>query len=517
MNSSCHVNANSNVILSFFISGCLFTIIGIVLNFCLCLLFCRAKSLFHTPYAVFIIALSIADIIKLTAEYFLHILYFYIQHPYFVCSITWFLTMTSENTSYAFLCALGIERNLKVWTIDRRCLITRRHAYIITIMIVLFVIIYDHPFLFFPYDVSYCFFKLFNQLILFSCNNAYYNVYGYKFSLMNLLFIENIGLNNLILPIFIISINISLIIGLRRRAYQRQHRLGRSKTYDWRERSVILYMFLSSLTFIFLTSPIGILGVWATLHGQHIPTNNLALILDLLEMIHHCSHFPILLMTSSIIRIKTFQIFFQPRLSRQNSFNTSRGPIRKHFLSKTAQITKPTTFLSRNGPQVQPLFLFKPIQYSTPNNLYLNRPATIIRPILSSNVNLPFIRPTIIRPSPPRIIIPNENSLNEIDSITTQRKTPIRISSTPELLSSSSPSIRTLSSINSNHEEIQEKKSFRSYFPCCQQQTIRSLKINNSSNFKFNTRTICIIIILLFIFFLIVIILLIVLIVVVHR
>ncbi|CAF3756351.1 unnamed protein product [Rotaria sp. Silwood1] len=467
MNSSCHVNANSNVILSFFISGCLFTIIGIVLNFCLCLLFCRAKSLFHTPYAVFIIALSIADIIKLTAEYFLHILYFYIQHPYFVCSITWFLTMTSENTSYAFLCALGIERNLKVWTIDRRCLITRRHAYIITIMIVLFVIIYDHPFLFFPYDVSYCFFKLFNQLILFSL-------------------------------------------------------AGRSKTYDWRERSVILYMFLSSLTFIFLTSPIGILGVWATLHGQHIPTNNLALILDLLEMIHHCSHFPILLMTSSIIRIKTFQIFFQPRLSRQNSFNTSRGPIRKHFLSKTAQITKPTAFLSRNGPQVQPLFLFKPIQYSTPNNLYLNRPATIIRPILSSNVNLPFIRPslvrpTIIRPSPPRIIIPNENSLNEIDSITTQRKTPIRISSTPELLSSSSPSIQTLSSINSNHEEIQEKKSFRSYFPCCQQQTTRSLKINNSSNFKFNTRTICIIIILLFIFFLIVIILLIVLIVVVHR
>ncbi|CAF3212223.1 unnamed protein product [Rotaria sp. Silwood2] len=110
MNSSCHVNANSNVILSFFIFGCLFTIIGTVLNFCLCLLFCRAKSLLNTPYAVFIIALSIADIIKLTAEYLVHILFFYIQHPYFVCSITWFLTMTSENSSYAFLCALGKSR-----------------------------------------------------------------------------------------------------------------------------------------------------------------------------------------------------------------------------------------------------------------------------------------------------------------------------------------------------------------------------------------------------------------------
>ncbi|CAF1198251.1 unnamed protein product [Rotaria sordida] len=334
MNSSCHVNANSTVILSFFIFGCLFTIIGTVLNLCLCLLFFRAKSLLNTPYAVFIIALSIADIVKLTAEYFIHILFFYIQHSYFVCSITWFLTMTSENTSYAFLCALGIERNLKVWTIDRRCLITRRHAYIITLLIILFVIIYDHPFLFFPYNVSYCFFKLFNQLILFSCDNAYYTAYGYKFSLINLLFIENIGLNNLILPIFIISTNISLIFGLRRRAYQRQHRLGRSKNYDWRERSVILYMFFSSLAFILLTSPIGILGVWATLHGQHIPTNNLALILDLLEIIHHCSHFPILLMTSSIIRKKTFHILFQPRLSRQNSLTIARQPIRKHSPSK---------------------------------------------------------------------------------------------------------------------------------------------------------------------------------------
>ena len=107
MNTTCYVTASSNVLLLFFIAGCLLTIIGTVLNLCSCILFCRAKSLHSTPYAVFIIALSIADIVKLTAEYLVHILFFYIQHRYFVCSITWFLTMTSENTSYAFLCALG--------------------------------------------------------------------------------------------------------------------------------------------------------------------------------------------------------------------------------------------------------------------------------------------------------------------------------------------------------------------------------------------------------------------------
>jgi hypothetical protein len=110
MNSSCCVNADENVVLSFFIIGCLLTIIGTLLNLCSCLLFCRAKSLFSTPYAIFIIALSIADIVKLIAEYLVHLLYLYIQHPYFVCSITWFLTMTSENTSYAFLCALGKDK-----------------------------------------------------------------------------------------------------------------------------------------------------------------------------------------------------------------------------------------------------------------------------------------------------------------------------------------------------------------------------------------------------------------------
>lgn len=107
MNSTCDGHADSKVVLSFFILGGMFTIIGTVFNLCLCILFCRAKSLFNTPYGIFIIALSIADIVKLIAEYVVHILFFYIQHPYFVCSITWFLTMTSENMSYAFLCALG--------------------------------------------------------------------------------------------------------------------------------------------------------------------------------------------------------------------------------------------------------------------------------------------------------------------------------------------------------------------------------------------------------------------------
>jgi hypothetical protein len=107
MDASCYVSAGSNVILFFFIIGCILAIVGTGLNFCSCLLFCRSKSLRDTPYAVFIIALSIADIVKITAEYSVHILFFYIQHPYFACSITWFLTMASENASYMFLCALG--------------------------------------------------------------------------------------------------------------------------------------------------------------------------------------------------------------------------------------------------------------------------------------------------------------------------------------------------------------------------------------------------------------------------
>lgn len=176
--------------------------------------------------------------------------------------------------------------------------------------------------------MSYCFFELFNRIILFSCDYASYSAYGLKFSLTKLLFIENIGLNNLILPIFIISTNIVLIFGLQRRSYQRRLRLGKTKNYDWRERSVVLYVLLSSLTFILLTSPIGILGVWTTMKGQHIPTNNLALVLDLLEIVHHCSHFPVLLMTSSMIRAKAFRMFLNPRSSTPNSLYASTRPLR---------------------------------------------------------------------------------------------------------------------------------------------------------------------------------------------
>jgi hypothetical protein len=107
MNSSCYVTADTFMILSFFIIGSILAIIGCILNVCSCLIFSRSKSLYNTPFAIFIIALSISDIIKLVAEYFVHLLFIYIQHPYFVCSITWFLTMISENASYAFLCALG--------------------------------------------------------------------------------------------------------------------------------------------------------------------------------------------------------------------------------------------------------------------------------------------------------------------------------------------------------------------------------------------------------------------------
>jgi hypothetical protein len=352
MNSSC-VNVNESLVLLFFILGCILSIIGTLLNLCSCLLFYRAKSLDKTPYGIFIIALSIADIIKLMAEYLVHILFFYIDHRYFVCSITWFLTLTSENLSYLFLCALGkkkifhqykirfsffvlgIERNLKVWVTDRRCLITRRRACIISVFLIIFVIIHDHLFLFLPYDVSYCFVKLYNHSILFSCDNAHYKAYGYTYSLTDLIFIESVGLNNFILPILIISTNIILIFGLRRRAYQRRHRLGTRKNNDWREQSVILYVFLSSITFIVLTAPTGILNGWSAIHNQRMATNNLALILELMEILHHCSHFPILLMTSSVIRTKTFQILFHRHQLRQNSSN-SRQSSKQRIRSKSS-------------------------------------------------------------------------------------------------------------------------------------------------------------------------------------
>jgi hypothetical protein len=229
----------------------------------------------------------------------------------------------------------GIERNLKVWITNRRCLITRRRACIITLFIIGFVIIHDHLFLFLPYDVSYCFVKLYNHSILFSCDNAYYKAYGYTYSLTNLIFIESVGLNNFILPILIISTNITLIFGLRRRACQRRYRLGARKKNDWREQSVILYVFLSSITFVILTAPTGILNGWSAVHNERMATNNLAIILELMEILHHCSHFPILLMTSSVIRTKTFQILFHPLRSRQGSFN-SRPSSQQQMRSRSA-------------------------------------------------------------------------------------------------------------------------------------------------------------------------------------
>jgi hypothetical protein len=131
------------------------------------------------------------------------------------------------------------------------------------------------------------------------------------------------------------STNIILIFGLRRRANQRRNRLGKRKADDWREQSVILYVFLSSLTFILLTTPVGILNAWSTVYNQEMATGNLVLVLDLMEIIHHCSHFPILLMTSSVIRTKTFQILFHSRQLEQTSIH-SRASSQKRIRSKSA-------------------------------------------------------------------------------------------------------------------------------------------------------------------------------------
>jgi hypothetical protein len=83
-----------------------------------------------------------------------------------------------------------------------------------------------------------------------------------------------------------------------------------------------LYVFLSSIAFILLTAPIGILNAWSTVRNQRMVTNNLALILELMEILHHCSHFPILLMTSSVIRSKTLEILFHPRELRRTSLDS---------------------------------------------------------------------------------------------------------------------------------------------------------------------------------------------------
>ena len=218
--------------------------------------------------------------------------------------------MTGETFCF-FL--LGIERNIKVWTIDRDWLITRQRARLIAILIILIVTIYNHPFLYWPSEPSYCYFTLLNYSFIYMCVNAQYNIYGYSFSLSNLIFIENIGLNNFILPSIIILTNIILIMGLRRRDYQRRHQLGTNKSDESKERSVILYMIFSSIAFVVLTSPIGILGIWGILVDKQIPTSNTSFVFNLLEILHHGSHLPILLMTSSTIRRK----IFQTRLQRQ--------------------------------------------------------------------------------------------------------------------------------------------------------------------------------------------------------
>lgn len=127
----------------------------------------------------------------------------------------------------------------------------------------------------------------------------------------------------------IILTNITLIFGLRRRSYLRRNHLGAYNADDWRERSVLVYMILSSIVFLILTSPIGFLGVWSIIRDQEIPTNNLAIIFDLMEIIHHCSHFPILLMTSSLLRKKVFQIRwrYQKSISRETYEQKTRYPV----------------------------------------------------------------------------------------------------------------------------------------------------------------------------------------------
>jgi hypothetical protein len=124
-----------------------------------------------------------------------------------------------------------------------------------------------------------------------------------------------------------------LIFGLRRHANQRRNRLGKRKKDDWREQSVILYVLLASITFILLTSPVGILTAWSIVYNQKMTTNNAGLVLDLIEIIHHCSHFPILLTTSSMIREKTFRMLCHSRTTRQSSL-TSRRSSKQRIQSK---------------------------------------------------------------------------------------------------------------------------------------------------------------------------------------
>jgi hypothetical protein len=221
----------------------------------------------------------------------------------------------------------GIERNLKLWTTGRRWLITRQRACWLTLFIVLVLIIYDHPFLYWPSKASFCYFTLFNYSTIYTCTNAHYHAHGYSFSLTKLILIENIGLNNFILPFTIILINVILIIGLRRRSYQRRYRLGKNINNHWKEHAVLCFILLSSILFIFLTLPIGIIVGWRIAHGEQIPTDNVILLCDLMEILHHCSHFPILIMTSSRIRRKVCERRSQ---QRSVSFRTQSFATRSH-------------------------------------------------------------------------------------------------------------------------------------------------------------------------------------------
>ncbi|CAF0967549.1 unnamed protein product [Didymodactylos carnosus] len=321
INSDCIVTADASIIYIFYIGGGLLALAGTILNLFSCILFFNTKSLAKTPYSIFIIGLSIVDILKLFAEYYFHLFYIYFKHPYFVCSVTWFLTLASENISYAFLCALGIERNLKVWIIEKKYLITRKRAIKITCFIFICVCIYNHPFLLYPKTAYYCHFN--STRILFECENAVYSKYfGKSITISKLLLIENMGLNNIVLPLLIVLTNIILVIGLHYRSRQRKqwhHAIRLSKTNstqenifnDWREKSVVVYMLLSSIAFFLLTTPTGIQGIISLTKENKLYYNNLSFILNLMEILHHCSHFPILLATSSILRIKMKKILCQ--------------------------------------------------------------------------------------------------------------------------------------------------------------------------------------------------------------
>ena len=110
------------------------------------------------------------------------------------------------------------------------------------------VFVYNRSFPFWSLQVSYYYFQLFNHSTIYTRDDAYYEGYEFSFSLTELLFIENIGLNNIILLLTIISINIVLVTDLRRLSYQRRHHVSTNRTSDWKEQcyrlhSIVKYSF----------------------------------------------------------------------------------------------------------------------------------------------------------------------------------------------------------------------------------------------------------------------------------